>query len=283
MIRDVMDWDEQLSPYRQAVRELCVKFEAYIQRDNEKGRRTQTQTKLPASSPVESVTGRVKRVGSILDKAARKNIAYSSFTELSEQIEDIAGVRIICRFVEDIERAADLVRSRHGVDLRVITERDYVTHTKPSGYRSYHMHIRYPLTMLTGTREVLAEIQIRTMAMNFWATIEHSLKYKYNGMLPEPLQKRLLASAEAAFVLDTEMSAIQYDIMEAQRQLEHRNDVVDKILRNIRNLYHNARLDTVDELNREFLILNEEGSLDKLQVFNQQLRVMARQYQVEYY
>lgn len=272
MIREVFDWDELLIPYRQAVRELCVKFEAYA---------LEYQGKVQ-HSPIELVEGRVKRVSSVLEKAARKQIVYANFDELSNQIEDIAGIRIICRFVEDIERVVALVRQRDGADLHIVTERDYINKTKPSGYRSYHMHIRYPVTLAGGVREVLAEIQIRTLAMNFWATIEHSLKYKYNGNLPEPLQKRLIKSAEAAFTLDWEMSTIRGEIMEAQRIMERRNDLVDKILRNIKNLYRHARLDKLDELNREFLTLNEEGNVDKLQEFNQQLRVMAQLYQVEY-
>jgi len=129
-MREAWDWDTLLIPYRQAVNELCVKFEAYaaeyICREQH--------------SPIEYVEGRVKRVGSILDKATRKNIPVTQFYELSEQIEDIAGIRIICRFVEDIEKVVGLIRQRS--DMKVVVERDYINHTKPSGYRSYLFHIR---------------------------------------------------------------------------------------------------------------------------------------------
>lgn len=92
-------------------------------------------------------------------------------------MEDIAGIRIMCQFVDDIDRVVEIIRERE--DMQILYEKDYVKNVKPSGYRSYHMVIRYPVYMAKGKVEILAEFQIRTLAMNFWATIEHSLNYKY--------------------------------------------------------------------------------------------------------
>ena len=100
--------------------------------------------------------------------------------------------------------------------MNILEERDYVTNVKPSGYRSYHIVIEYPVQLVTGEKKILAEIQVRTLAMNFWATIEHSLNYKYQGVFPEDLSARLQRAAEAAFKLDEEMSDIREEIQEAQ-------------------------------------------------------------------
>ena len=100
--------------------------------------------------------------------------------------------------------------------MTILEERDYITNVKPSGYRSYHIVIEYPVQLITGEKRILAEIQVRTLAMNFWATVEHSLNYKYQGEFPEELSARLQRAAEAAFKLDNEMSEIREEIKEAQ-------------------------------------------------------------------
>lgn len=98
---------------------------------------------------------------------------------IAQDLQDIAGVRIMVQFVDDVDEVLTLLRSRH--DMTIIQERDYINNMKSSGYRSYHVIIEYPVDTIDGQKTVLAEIQIRTLAMNFWATIEHSLNYKYKG------------------------------------------------------------------------------------------------------
>lgn len=164
------------------------------------------------ASPIEFVTGRVKPLTSIIEKATERDI---SFDHLHEEMYDIAGLRIMCQFVDDIPVVVNLLRQRR--DFKVVEERDYINNTKESGYRSYHVIIQYPIETLEGQRSILAEIQIRTLAMNFWATIEHTLRYKYDGDYPPEIQKRLENAAEAAFSLDEEMSEIKDEIQEAQR------------------------------------------------------------------
>lgn len=266
---DIINWEEFLLPYSQAVNELVVKLKAL---SNE-------CIKMHQHSPIEQVDGRVKRVGSILEKANRKNIPLD---KISEKIEDIAGVRVICRFVEDIERVIELIRQREGFDMTLMQERDYIANRKASGYQSYHILIKYSVMTLSGAKEVWAEIQIRTLAMNFWATIEHSLKYKYNNEIPRDVQDRLYNSAEAAFALDREMSTIRGEITEAQKIIQVKNDLVDSIVKKIKSLYYVARMDKVNDLNREFIDLYQECNIEKLVEFDMKLNTMAKVYKVEF-
>lgn len=197
-------WERFLSPYKQAVDELKIKL---------KGMRTQFSI-AGVTSPIEFVTGRVKPLASIYDKCLEKSIKFEPSKELASQLQDIAGLRIMCQFVDDISAVVQLIKQRD--DLTVIEERDYITKSKPSGYRSYHVIIEYPVETIHGSVKVMAEIQIRTLAMNFWASIEHSLNYKYQGLFPKEIQNRLQNAAEAAFQLDEEMSSIRSEIQEAQ-------------------------------------------------------------------
>src|SRR5690606_35251663 len=125
-----------------------------------------------------------------------------------------AGLRMMCQLVGDIETVVGLLRQRN--DLRLVEEKDYISHEKQSGYRSYHVIVEYPVQTIKGEQLILAEIQIRTLAMNFWASIEHSLNYKYKGIFPAEIKNRLQRAAEAAFQLDEEMSQIRDEIQEAQ-------------------------------------------------------------------
>lgn len=197
-----MNWENLLAPYKQVVEELKVKL---------RGTRTQFEHES-SHSPIEFVTGRVKPVPSILEKAEKRGVPLE---KIEEGIYDIAGIRIVCQFVDDIYTIVEMLRNRN--DFTIREEKDYVTNKKPSGYRSYHMIIEYPVEMIQGKKIVLAEIQIRTLAMNFWATNEHSLNYKYQGSIPEDVKLRLQRAAEAAFKLDEEMSTIKHEIQEAQR------------------------------------------------------------------
>ncbi|MBA1394477.1 GTP pyrophosphokinase family protein, partial [Lactobacillus sp. XV13L] len=134
---------------------------------------------------------------------------------LEQDMQDIAGLRIQCQFVEDIYQVVNILHDR--TDLAVVEERDYIANSKPSGYRSYHMVIKYPIQQINGVKEILAEIQIRALAMNFWSTIEHSLNYKYQGDFPQDINARLKRAAEASFMLDEEMSKIRGEIQDAQK------------------------------------------------------------------
>ncbi|RXZ82338.1 GTP pyrophosphokinase family protein [Paenibacillaceae bacterium] len=224
---DGRDWNLFLLPYEQAVEELKVKF---------KTMRGELKVR-EAYAPIEFVTGRVKRISSILEKAKQLKVPMD---KIETGIEDIAGIRIMCQFVDDIHRVADFIRARK--DLTLVFEKDYITNFKDSGYRSYHMIVDYPVQTALGLKRVLAEIQIRTLAMNFWATIEHSLNYKYKESLPEEVRLRLKKASEAAFQLDNEMSSIRQEILDGQRGFEEKSNIVSKVLTDIQDLYFYHRV-----------------------------------------
>lgn len=241
---DGRDWGTFLLPYEQAVEELKVKF---------KTMRSELK-KREEYAPIEFVTGRVKRLSSILDKAKRLNVPMD---QLETGIEDIAGIRIMCQFVEDIRRVAEYIRRRK--DLKVVYEKDYITNYKDSGYRSFHMIIEYPVQTALGQKIVLAEIQVRTLAMNFWATIEHSLSYKYRESLPDEIRNRLKKAAEAANTLDNEMSSIREDILEAQKQFEDNSNITSQFLKAVHQLYFYHLVNEAIEYQERFNKIWQQG------------------------
>ncbi len=258
---DSRDWGTFLLPYEQAVEELKVKF---------KTMRSELK-KREEYAPIEFVTGRVKKISSILDKAKRLNV---SMEHLETGIEDIAGIRIMCQFVEDIRRVAEYIRMRK--DLKVLYEKDYITNYKESGYRSFHMIVEYPVQTALGQKQVLAEIQIRTLAMNFWATIEHSLNYKYRESLPEEMRGRLKKAAEAAFVLDNEMSSIRQEILQAQKSFEDESNVVSSVLASIHQLYFYHLVSEAIEAQDRFNRLWEAKDFDGLKQLQVELKDLIK-------
>ncbi|MFC4651355.1 GTP pyrophosphokinase family protein [Lactococcus nasutitermitis] len=194
------DWEEFLDPYVQTVGELKIKLRGVRKQYLKKG----------LYSPIEFVTGRVKRRDSIMKKSRMRGYTRDTLAEM----EDIAGIRIMVQFSEDVWDVLDLLRKRQ--DIKIVEERDYINHQKASGYRSYHVIVEYPIDTIEGHKVVNAEIQIRTLAMNFWATIEHSLNYKYDGLIPEKVKTRLSNAAREAAQMDLEMSSIREEIQDAQ-------------------------------------------------------------------
>ena len=240
---EIQLWREILSPYEQAVTELVEKFQHLSLEHRERG----------LYSPIEQVTGRVKSITSILEKMKRKKIP---FEEMEEQVEDIAGIRIICQFVEDIQRVSDLIAGRSDMEIKCI--KDYIAHQKESGYRSYHLVIYYHVETLNGPKKIQAEIQIRTMAMNFWATSH--------------------CPAQAIIALDSEMSSVRNEIMNAQNSsLMQRNLVMD-ILQNIENLYQKSNRREVEKIQDEFYRIYASNDLQQLKRFHQQLDIIAEGY-----
>lgn len=245
----INDWKQFLTPYEQAVDELKVKLRSIRKEYRRKNE----------YSPIEFVTGRVKEVSSILEKANKYNIPIS---RVEYELEDIAGIRIMCQFVDDIYKVIEILRSRK--DMQILYEKDYISNVKVSGYRSYHIVIRYPVNMADGEKMILAEFQIRTLAMNFWATIEHSLNYKYKKNVPLEIQKKLKNAADAAFNLDEEMLTIKDEIMDAQKLFEIKSDIITNIMNNILTL---ISIGKIAEASRYQMTLNkliEESEIWKL-------------------
>jgi putative GTP pyrophosphokinase len=263
---EIQLWRSILCPYELAVKELIVKFEHLIQEHKEND----------LYSPIEQVSGRVKSVNSILEKMQRKNIPME---RMEEEIEDIAGVRIICQFEEDIETVASLIKKR--MDMVIKSEKNYVKHIKQSGYRSYHLIVYYTVNTINGPKRLQAEIQIRTMAMNFWATIEHSLQYKYKGDMPPHVAERLSKAADAIISLDREMSSVRNEIMDAQNSSQMQLNLVKDILNNIENLYRISNKREVTKIQDEFLRVFKTKDLAQLERFHRQLDIIAEGYRAQ--
>ncbi len=255
---EVKNWEKALLPFHQAVNELVVKFNGM----------KRNFTTLEMAPPIEQVEGRVKRISSIIEKANRRNIPVDKSLDI---LEDIAGIRIICRFVDDIETVVELIHKRKDIDMKILLEEDYVKNSKSSGYRSYHMTINYPIVFNGQVKDIKVEVQIRTMAMNFWATIEHSLKYKFDGKIPDNLQERLKICAEAAYNLDLEMDKIKDEIKESQKYINEKESIVNKIIENIHMVYIKIGAEQMNEYNYQFMKLYQEGNMSKLYEFNLEL------------
>lgn len=263
---EIQLWREILDPYRLAVDELEVKFNHIIEEYRNAG----------LYSPIEQVHGRVKKISSILDKMQKKNIAIE---EIDDRISDMAGIRIICQFVEDIEKVVEIIHNR--TDMEVVKEKDYITNMKPSGYQSYHMIIYYDVYTLDGTKRIQAEIQIRTLAMNFWATIEHSLQYKYKGNMPEHIKAKLLKASDAIITLDEEMGTVRDEIMDAQNIFQFKATLVSDILINIQNLFKVASKREVLKIQDEFYKVYETENLEQLERFSKQLDIISEGYKAQ--
>lgn len=254
-----INWEKFFIPYEQALEELKVKFKS-IRKELKKRNEY---------SPIEFVTGRIKKISSILEKANKLNIPMNHL----EEMEDITGIRIMCQFVEDIYKVVELIQQRDGKDMTLLYAKDYINNTKPSGYRSYHLIIRYPVQTFLGEKEILAEIQIRTLAMNFWATIEHSLSYKYERNIPEDIKDRLRKAAEAAYLLDTEMSEIRDEIRDAQQLFEYKSNIVTRILEGIEWLYRSGFVVEAVQFQNEFRNLTSRGDVLDLGKLYRAIRV----------
>ena len=263
---EIQLWREILAPYQLAVDELVVKFRHLKEEHEIQG----------LYSPIQMVDGRVKSIESILSKLQRKNI---SMNDMVEKVEDIAGIRIICHFVEDIDRVVQLVRNRQ--DMKIRLEKDYIANKKDSGYRSYHIIVNYTVQTIHGQVTLPAEIQIRTMAMNFWATIEHSLQYKYRGSIPEYIQHKLSDASATIDEVDHAMSEVRDEIMDAQVYHKNKEITVKEILTNIQNLYHVANGREVSKIQEEFYKVYMLDDLVQLQHFARQLDIICEGYRAQ--
>ncbi|NRS50348.1 GTP pyrophosphokinase family protein [Brevibacillus sp. HB2.2] len=211
-----LDWELYLLPFEQAVEEIKVKI---------KNIRNELR-KRKEHSPIEFAVGRLKSIPSIYNKANR--LQFPIDENICWEIRDIAGIRVICQFIDDIPAVVEMIRNRG--DMRVYLEKDYVSTPKESGYRGYHLAVEYPIMMAGGQVTIPVEIQIRTLGMNFWATIEHSLNYKYEGIIPSDIRQRLFEAAKASYKLDSEMNNIRDEIKDAQAEFTKKEVPMESLL-----------------------------------------------------
>jgi len=160
-------------------------------------------------NPIESVSSRLKSPESILEKIERKGCTAAP-EDLAVHVRDIAGIRITCSFVQDIYQIKEMLLTQQ--DLTLVDERDYVKDPKPNGYSSLHLIVTVPVFLSDGPKDVMVEVQIRTIAMDFWASLEHKIYYKYHGAVPEQLEDELKQAAEIATRLDYKMQSLHEQV-----------------------------------------------------------------------
>lgn len=196
---EVEEWKSTLFLYNSALREISTKFE--ILND---------EFKLAHSyNPIEHVTSRIKSPESIAKKI-RKKKKELTVENIVKYVNDVAGIRVICSFTSDIYRLADAIANQN--DVKVLRVKDYITNPKPNGYKSYHMIVTVPIFLTDNVIETKVEIQIRTIAMDFWASLEHKIYYKFEGNAPERIRKDLRECADIIQYLDQKMMSLNAEI-----------------------------------------------------------------------
>lgn len=168
-------------------------------------------------NPIEHVKTRLKTPESILRKVHRKGI-NPSFHSIRENIQDIAGVRIICSFISDIYELSRMIQNQK--DIKVIKCKDYIKNPKPNGYKSLHLILQIPIFMSDREEDVYIEVQIRTIAMDFWASLEHKIYYKYDKTVPQEMLEELKEAANSVDQLDKKMESIHKKVKRLKEEKE---------------------------------------------------------------
>lgn len=156
-------------------------------------------------NPIHQIVSRLKTPKSIIEKLRRKGFEVS-LKSIRDNLFDVAGIRVICNYVDDIYDIADLLTKQD--DITLIRTKDYIEHPKENGYRSLHLIVSIPIFLAESTENVMAEIQIRTIAMDMWASLEHELKYKSDEDVSDELKNRLKDNADKIAEIDLEMQSI---------------------------------------------------------------------------
>ena len=176
-------------------------------------------------NPIEHIKSRLKTPDSIVKKLKRYGFEVT-IDNMVEKLSDIAGIRIICSFTSDIYQIAEMITKQS--DVTVLYVKDYIKNPKPNGYKSYHMVVTIPIYLTDGPVDTKVEIQIRTIAMDFWASLEHKIYYKFEGNAPAYLQQELKACADVVNMLDVKMFSLNQAILElAEAQREQYQDMPD--------------------------------------------------------
>ena len=195
----IEEMNETLLIYRSAIKEVKTKLD--ILDDELKIRRKR--------NPIEYMKSRVKTPGSIMDKLQRRGLTMN-IDSAKKNLNDIAGIRVICAFVGDIYDIANMLKRQD--DIRLIEEKDYIKNPKVNGYRSLHLVVEVPIFFSDHAELVRVEVQIRTIAMDFWASLEHKLYYKTSGESPIHITNDLKECADIIALTDVRMQDIQREV-----------------------------------------------------------------------
>jgi putative GTP pyrophosphokinase len=201
---DVDSWETMMFLYRSALKEVATKLEIlndefiYVHKYN----------------PIEYIKSRIKTAESIVKKLKRYGFE-TSMENMVNHINDIAGIRIVCSFTSDIYRIVEMIGKQN--DFTVVSVKDYIKHPKESGYKSYHMLVTVPIFMGDKLIDTKVEIQIRTIAMDFWASLEHKIYYKFEGNAPDYISKDLQECSNIVSELDAKMLQLNEAILKAKQ------------------------------------------------------------------
>jgi len=177
-------------------------------------------------NPIEHIKSRVKKPPSIMDKLVRYGFE-PTIENARKHIFDIAGIRVICAFTSDIYKVYDLLERQD--DVKIIEVKDYIANPKGNGYKSMHVHVEIPVFLSSGVVPTRIEIQIRTIAMDFWASLEHKIYYKYRNKAPKKITDQLKVCANMITLLDDRMLDIKNEIQELDLDQTLDLDVIGKI------------------------------------------------------
>lgn len=213
---DVDSWKTIMFLYNSALKEVGTKLEIL----NDEFQHVHKY------NPIEHIKTRIKTPESIVKKLRRYGYEIS-IENMVKYINDIAGVRLICSFTSDIYRLAEMIGNQS--DLKVLSIKDYIKNPKESGYKSYHMLVSVPIFLSDSVVDTKVEIQIRTIAMDFWASLEHKIYYKFEGNAPDFLEAELKACADMVDMLDAKMFSLNQSILAlGQDGLENVQEQKDK-------------------------------------------------------
>ncbi|KAA6451141.1 GTP pyrophosphokinase family protein [Bacillus swezeyi] len=196
-LRSLMeDWKNELLVYKFALDQMDTKFSIISQEYN----------LIHGHNPIEHTKSRVKSFESLINKLVRKDCDITT-SAAKEHIHDIAGLRIVCSFMSDIYNMVEVLKQHE--DIKILKVKDYIKNPKPNGYRSLHLIVEVPVYLTNRVEHAKVEIQIRTIAMDFWASLEHKIYYKLNNEVPNQLTDELKEAADIANYLDEKMFHIR--------------------------------------------------------------------------
>lgn len=219
MAGTMVEYKEMRMRYSCAIKEVRTKFDVLNSEFNVRFRR----------NPITAINSRLKSSASILDKLGRKGLPFT-VENVERELYDVAGIRVVCSYVDDIYGLAQALAKQD--DITVIREKDYIRNPKQNGYRSYHMIVSVPVFFSDQTREMAVEVQIRTIAMDFWASLEHQLKYKQEVPNQTEIVKSLSVCAEQIAAIDDQMWQLRQKI-ERTEDLPTEEEVLLEKLRRI--------------------------------------------------
>ena len=196
-------WNTAIFLYRSALKEVSTKVEILNDEFQQ----------VHQYNPIEYIKSRIKSPDSIVKKLKRHGFE-STIDNMINRVNDVAGIRIVCSFTSDIYKLAEMIGKQN--DLKVISVKDYIRHPKESGYKSYHMLVTVPIFLSDHIIHTKVEIQIRTMAMDFWASLEHKIYYKFEGNAPGYISRDLRECSNIVSMLDAKMLQLNEAILQAK-------------------------------------------------------------------